>query len=62
MSQLDFWNESCPECDAGIPFAHPVYSVGYQSHWMNWRDGFSETYRLRICIRGVPKPTGGVSA
>jgi len=55
MMQLDFWNETCPECEAGIPFVHPVYSIGLQSHWMNWRDGFSGTYRLRLCIRGVPR-------
>lgn len=31
MTQLDFWNESCPECDAGIPFVHPAYSIGIQN-------------------------------
>ena len=55
MIQLDFWNESCPECNAGIPFAPRAMSIGFQSHWMNWQEGYCGSYSLRICIRGVPK-------
>lgn len=56
--QLDFWNEPCQECDDGVPFVHPVHSIGLASHWMNWRDGETGRYNLRLCIRGVTKKEG----
>jgi hypothetical protein len=59
LAQLDFWNEACPECTQGIPFVQAPYSIGLQSHWMNWRDEDTGRYSLRICIRGVPKADAG---